>query len=202
MREFESRSIPLELIFTGVGHRKGVPDPIRNMATNITSWLCARGVKLRTGDATGMDEIFRTAAPKDMCQFFAPHGRYNKHPDATMISPSSTLPCYYSQARDITANTHPAYHHIGDFERELHIRNAFEVLGTELNQPSNFLLCWTKDGAEAKTTRETGGTGQAIRLALHYNIPVFNFQAPNFESRFRTFIKHLGEQQNHATKQK
>lgn len=184
----------MDLIFTGVGHRKGVPDNIRNKAVQLTSWLCARGVKLRTGDADGMDAVFRDAAPKEMRQFFAPLNRYNAHPDAIMIKPSEIHPCYYSQARDITANTHPYFYNLGDFERELHIRNAFQVLGPELDEPSNFLVCWTKDGAETKTTRATGGTGQAIRLAIKYNIPVFNLQTPNFEGRFRTFIKHLGEE--------
>lgn len=184
----------MDLVFTGVGHRKGVPDDIRKKAEMLTTWLCQRHVRLRTGDADGMDRIFREAAPKDMCDFFAPLGRFNPHRDAIIIGPSELYNCPYREAVDITANTHPTFHYLGDFERELHIRNVFEVLGPNLDHPADFLICWTKDGAETKTTRLTGGTGQAIRIANKYGIPVFNLQRPDFESRFSTFIKKLGEQ--------
>jgi hypothetical protein len=43
------------------------------------------------------------------------------------------------------------------------------VLGHDLRSPSRFVVCWTADG------RATGGTGQAIRIAEAYAVPVFNF---------------------------
>ena len=44
----------------------------------------------------------------------------------------------------------------------------------DLNTPSEFVICWTPDGSEGTTTRETGGTGQAIRMAKKRGIKVMN----------------------------
>lgn len=181
----------MDLIFTGVGSRYGAPIAAQKTATKITQWLCERGFLVRTGDAIGMDQVFREAGQGN-CRYYAPHGRHNPIPGAVMISPDDE---YYRQARDLTANTHPTFNVLGKFEKELHIRNAFEVLGDDLQNPAKFVLCWTPDGAETKTSRSTGGTGQAIRLAIKYNIPVFNINAEAFEARFRAFINHLGRQQ-------
>lgn len=186
------------LIFTGVGHRKGVPNRIRDKATMLTKWLCDRNVRLRTGDADGMDRIFREAAPIDMVEFFAPLGRYNPHPNATIIAPNNMAECPYRKAVSITEFVHPAFHYLGDFERELHIRNVFELLGPNLDRPSDFMVCWTEDGAVDRTTRKTGGTGQAIRIANKYGIPVFNLQRSDFESEFSKFIKTLGDRHAHS----
>lgn len=42
--------------------------------------------------------------------------------------------------------------------------------------PVGWVLCWTPDGAAEgiETSRATGGTGQAIRLASAHGIPVYN----------------------------
>ncbi len=50
------------------------------------------------------------------------------------------------------------------------IRNVPQVLGRTLNPQyySKFVIAWTKDG------KATGGTGQALRIAEHYNIPIYN----------------------------
>ena len=43
-----------------------------------------------------------------------------------------------------------------------------------MNTPSDFVICWTKGG------KGQGGTGQALRLARDYNIPIFD--CGNFDS--------------------
>lgn len=47
-------------------------------------------------------------------------------------------------------------------------RNGCQVLGLELDKPSNMVICYTPDGLPS------GGTGQAIRIAESYRIPVIN----------------------------
>lgn len=51
---------------------------------------------------------------------------------------------------------------------KLQARNSYQILGLDLNTPSNFVICWTKNG------KGSGGTGQAIRIARAYNIPIFD----------------------------
>ena len=48
-------------------------------------------------------------------------------------------------------------------------RNSYQVLGYDLNTPSSFIVCYTKNG------KLTGGTAQALKIAKDYNIPIFNF---------------------------
>lgn len=55
------------------------------------------------------------------------------------------------------------------------------VLGELCYEPCQVAICWTLDGAEKTTTKETGGTGQAIHVATGYNIPVFNLKNENDE---------------------
>lgn len=181
----------MELTFTGVGSRYGAPLSAQNTATVITKWLCEHGFLLRTGDAVGMDQVFREAAQEN-CRFYAPFGRYNPIVGAVTIPPNNPN---YIEARKITANTHPGWRFLSPHEKELHIRSVFQVLGDDLQSKSLFLLCWTPDGAETKPSRKTGGTGQAIRLAIANDIPVFNIAADGFEGRFKSFVNHLGRQQ-------
>jgi len=46
-----------------------------------------------------------------------------------------------------------------DYAKKLHGRNVKQVLGDDLKTPSDFLLCWTKEG------KDVGGTRTAIVLA-------------------------------------
>ena len=44
------------------------------------------------------------------------------------------------------------------------------------NPPSNFVVCYTPDG------KASGGTGQAIRIAEYYNIPIYNLFYENINN--------------------
>ena len=67
--------------------------------------------------------------------------------------------------------------------RKFHARNCYQVLGKDLQSPSNFVLCWTPGGAV------TGGTGQALRIAIDRGIPVFNMGAPEWDVTFDQWMK-------------
>lgn len=47
-------------------------------------------------------------------------------------------------------------------------RNIYQVLGKDLNTPSEFVICWTKNGQLA------GGTSFAMRVAYEWKVPVYN----------------------------
>ena len=48
-------------------------------------------------------------------------------------------------------------------------RNGYQVLGADLQTPTDFIICYTKDG------KGEGGTGQALRIAKDYDIQVCDF---------------------------
>ena len=71
---------------------------------------------------------------------------------------------------ELAKKYHPNWPACGKLARQFHARNMHQVLGPDLKSPSDFVICWTKDG------KASGGTGQAIRVAEDFNIPVFNLK--------------------------
>lgn len=73
-------------------------------------------------------------------------------------------------------------------------RNVHQVLGDDLDNRdaySRFVLCFTADGADGvalKTSGLTGGTGQAIRIAADFGVPVFNLQRDDHRERVLSMI--------------
>lgn len=67
-------------------------------------------------------------------------------------------------------------------------RNTFQILGKELIDPCLSVICYTKDGSIDGSRKSSGGTGQALRLASAYNIPVFNLKN---ENHLRFVEKHI-----------
>lgn len=135
-------------IFAGVGSRE-TPNHILKRMTYISNLLIDIGVRLRSGGAKGADRAFEKPYPDDMKEIF-----YKE--DAT------------PDAHELSSKFHPKWKSLNDWARNLHARNAMIVLGKELDSPVDFVVCWTVDG------KATGGTGQAIRIAKHYHIPIFN----------------------------
>ena len=60
----------------------------------------------------------------------------------------------------------------------MHIRNVAQVLGNDLKDHSRFVVCWTKGGLGQ------GGTGQAIRIARKFCVPVFDLGSDFDKVRF------------------
>jgi hypothetical protein len=69
--------------------------------------------------------------------------------------------------------------------KKLMARNMYQVLGQDLETPTSFIVCWTKDG------KASGGTGQALRVAKKYNIPIFNLYNENAAAELYNHIKNI-----------
>jgi hypothetical protein len=52
--------------------------------------------------------------------------------------------------------------------QKLIARNGYQILGKDLNDPVEFVLCWTPGG------EIIGGAAQGIKIANFIQIPVFN----------------------------
>ena len=70
---------------------------------------------------------------------------------------------------EIAKEFHPAWDKLSPAAKKLQARNCYQVLGYDLETPSQFVVCWTPRGSGS------GGTGQAIRIAKSHNIPIFDF---------------------------
>lgn len=175
--------------YAGIGSRQ-TPKPVLQLMMSLATALQVKGFTLRSGGAMGADSAFESGC--QIKEIFLP---WNNFQGKTMLYPIPT------EAYEIAAYTHPYFHDLNPPVQKLMARNIMQILGPELNTPSLFVLCWTPDGVEngLMTTQATGGTGQAIRAATNFNIPVINIKAmPNIRSYqdVLTRIDKVLEQQN------
>lgn len=158
----------MTISYAGIGARK-TPDAILLKLEMIGALLGARGYILRTGRAAGADTAFEVGARRVKGPMFL-RVRSNWQP-----------------ALDHAAKFHPNWEACDEDARWLHARNSMIMLGDgdQFNDPVNFVVCWT-EGA-----KERGGTGQALRIANHYGVPVFNLADDGAEAALWTFVAGL-----------
>lgn len=170
--------------YAGIGSRD-TPNDVLRLMTRIGKWLGAKRVVLRSGGAEGADSAFErgqgTIGPKEI---FLPWNGFNGR-----AMQRGLLGVDERKAYEIAEKHHPAWHRLSDVAKKLTARNAYQILGATCADPSAFVVCWTSDGAIAKTTRKTGGTGQAIRIAHTYGIPVFNLQRADHRDAWERFVE-------------
>lgn len=157
-------------IYAGIGSRKTPPE-ILSLLFKIGEGL-AKSHVLRSGAANGADTAFEQGARVSggKCEIFLPWKNFN--------GSASELSTVSQEALDLAATIHPAWERLGAGPRKLHARNCYQILGENLDNPVEFVVCWTSDGCEsaANITRDTGGTGTAIALASLRRIKVFNLK--------------------------
>ena len=146
--------------FTGVGSRQ-TPEGLSPFISKIVTFLYTKNYILRSGGAEGADTFFEAGVPKGAeKEIYLPWKEFNNN--------KSTLYHITDEAKQLASQFHPIWDDLSYGAQLLHSRNMYQVLGKNLDKPSSFLICWTKNGMLK------GGTAQAMRLAIHYNIPIFN----------------------------
>ncbi len=147
--------------YTGIGSRE-TPEEVMGAMTEIARKLSGKGYTLRSGGATGADTAFENGAKYK--QIFLPWSPFNsRHEDGIdYIVPPLNL--------EMVQEFHPNPDRLKGGALKLMSRNSYQVLGPALDSPVNFVICWTKDG------KASGGTGQACRVAMEYDIPVYNLK--------------------------
>lgn len=177
-----SASSPTHL-YAGIGSRQTPVEVLKEMVY-LGRALAHRGYTLRSGAALGADTAFERGCDElhGNKEIWIPWMGYESRPALCKVPGSG----HYQ----IASETHPAWQYLSRGVRGLHARNVGQVLGEDLLTPVSFVLCWTPDGAEShsEVTRETGGTGTAIKLAALTNIPVINMQRGGHLERLRSLL--------------
>ena len=150
----------IEIYYTGIGSRD-TPDNILQLMKKIAIYLERKGFNLRSGHAPGADIAFEVAI-KDS------NRKYIYIPWANFDGSKSKLYQISERAMEIAEKYHPYWNNLTLGQKLLIARDGYQVLGSDLNTPSKFVICYTKDG------KFSGGTGQALRIASAYKIPIFN----------------------------
>lgn len=167
--------------YTGIGSRSTPQDvlalfeAVAAKLSQVDDWV------LRSGAAPGADSAFERGAIA--AQIFLPwngfEGRYEGQNGAARYFAGPT-----PSAFDIAEQFHPAWDRCKQGAQKLHARNVHQVLGFTPSSPvlSRFVLCWTPGGSGS------GGTGQALRIAKHYGVPIIDAGSPAGRARVEAFL--------------
>jgi len=151
------------IYYTGVGARQTSVKYLAFM-TQIAKYFAERGYTLRSGGANGADLAFEEGC--DLSQgkkeIYLPWKGFNKN-TSNLYDLSNK-----DEASLIAEKYHPQWDFLSNPNKNIHIRNTYQVLGLDLNTPSKFLICYTDSTG--------GGTMQSIRIARAYDIPIFNLR--------------------------
>lgn len=152
--------------YAGIGSRE-TPLDVRRLMTRLATKLSTLGLVCRTGGAEGADEAFELGAGHRV-ELYLPAPGFRGRAVCRLSRASS-------KAFEIAKAHHPKWP-ASPWSRRLLARNTHQILGPFCDEPSLFVLCWTPDGAERgdETSVLTGGTGQAIRVASAFGVPVLN----------------------------
>lgn len=156
--------------YAGIGSRGTWEDVLRTM-TRIASVLSDQGYTLRSGHAPGADQAFELGA-LGRAEIFLPWVGFCA--EVPVLGEEYVEPA--DDAFVMAESYHDGWSWLSRGTRALMARNMHQVLGPNLDDPVDFLLCWTPNASKTGQERNTGGTGQAIRVAVAHKIPVFNFR--------------------------
>jgi hypothetical protein len=153
--------------YTGVGSRMTPAAWLVWMTQWALVWQ-VKGWTLRSGHAPGADYAFECGAGTD-AEIYLPWPSFERN---VGISARTVKARPSDRAWEIAREHHPHWERLSKGARLLHARNSHEVLGADCESPSAMLVCWTPAGHGG------GGTGQAIRVARAYGVPVFDLGKP------------------------
>ena len=155
--------------YTGIGSRETPPD-ILDIMSDIAAELARHKFILRSGAADGADRAFEKFVENGLKEICLPwHGFQGRGRDCIFLDYDSLE---WNSAFTLAERFHPAWNRLSEGSKKLIARDGFQVLGLDLKTPSAFVICWTKGG------KGGGGTGQAIRIARSYSIPVYDLARP------------------------
>lgn len=162
------------LYYAGIGSRE-TPEQYLKMMKLIGKKLAKMGYTLRSGGADGADLAFEEGcdAAHGKKEIMLPWHGFNES--------KSKIHHYPKGAFDLAYDFHPYLKNCKESIVKLMARNTCQVLGLDLKTPSSFVICYCEKDSKGNYK---GGTGQALRVAEHFNIPIYNMFLPEDKERF------------------
>ena len=182
----------MQKYYTGVGSRE-TPLEILELMKQIGYRMAELGYIGRSGAADGADSAFfsgwgehRLQAPTPTpFMEYLPWKGFNNRCKAESNAIVAPYLENYEQAEEIASKVHPVWDRLSRGAKALHTRNVYQVLGDDLNTPSNVLFCYaqpTKDGVK-------GGTNTAVQLAIRNGVRWYNLYLPEHREEVKRKLK-------------
>lgn len=182
-----------QLIYAGVGARI-TPEAICASMVSIGEQLSDKWL-LRSGFSGNADMAFGKGAENGQGAFemYLPWEGFNSAPlnDERFIVPQWTIGLLdiaeqaYNDDPLVRAGHKTNWRGLKDTTKCLMARNVCQLLGRDQKTLSHMLVCWTKDGTDS------GGTGQAIRIASMFSIPAFNLYHKQDQLALCQFVENM-----------
>lgn len=166
--------------YAGIGSRE-IPEHIGYKMQHLAMILARSQFMLVTGGALGADEAFAQGTSYTQRYTMLPWDGYN----GKSVDYENVFIGANPNTIALASSYHPNWAACSQGIRKLHGRNMAILFGLNLNEPVDFVLCWTKDG------KASGGTGQAIRAAACHNIPILNLWHEDAEDKLNLFLTNL-----------
>jgi hypothetical protein len=176
----------LRRAYAGIGSRRTPPDVLALMEA-LAEQLAGQGWTLRTGLSPGADQAFYRGAHRGggEVELYLPWAGFEAGARLE-VGDERVLPEPSEAACELGARFHPRWDALTQDARRLLARDAHEVLGADLLSPAQLVACWTADAGLDGSGLYAEGTGQALRIAHHHGVPVFNLARPE---HVRTLVR-------------
>lgn len=117
----------------------------------------------RSGRAIGMDYEFMKLYDPKLAEIYRPDNKFKEGINVTKFE-------NFFEAEEMVKNILPHFQYLDFYSQWLHVRNAYQILGRDLNTPSDLVICYS---TERKGVIQ-GGTRTATTIAKRRGIPVVN----------------------------
>lgn len=190
------------LPYAGIGSRS-TPRHILDIMCSLAAHLCEQGWILRSGGAHGADAAFEAGVdayvesssipvlmPTAFKEIYLPWAGFNNNPSP--LHPGAYP--FSEQEIELASQYHPAWNRCSPAAQKLHTRNLRQIVGHPsvagpIVQLSKFVVCWTENGAV------TGGTSQALRMAMSMHIPIINLGKARNASELEALVLEVDKLQ-------
>lgn len=181
------------MYYTGIGARI-TPISCQEIMKQMGEYLAKKGYTLRSGGAEGADVAFEIGCDKagGSKEIYLPWSEFN--------GSNSDIYTVGKSAYDLARQFHLSFDNLSSGTQKLIARDGYEVFGNDIENgdygnASKFIICYTQKGAGE------GGTGQALRIANAYKIPVLDmgfyeispgiFNNKKIEEAFNSLVKSV-----------
>jgi hypothetical protein len=151
-------------IITCVGSRKA-PECFLRIFEEFGNYIRHKEYWARSGHADGIDYAIEKGA-RNRCITYLPWPGFNsKCPELGAIRCKKDI---NPRALEVVLSHEPYVVKLSDAIKKIKCRNVYQLVGENLDKPSDLVVCWTLRG------EPVGGTGLVIKMARHAEIPIIN----------------------------
>ena len=188
------------MIYTLIGSRE-TPEDILELMTKFAYKAASKNYTVRSGGAGGADTCAEKGVKmylrdnnlgsylqETLMEIYLPWNNFNgRDSDEDGYYTLSNMMCK-KEAYDLASQTHPAWERCSNGAKSLHARNTMQILGSDLETPSRFILCYGKSEKEGSVIPK-GGTRTACVLGQQHGVEIFNLYLTEHRERVEEWVK-------------